>query len=354
MADMNVTPADIAGNVQNPVNNIQIATAPTATPTPAQPADYKQYKGIYNAYDPAQKFIGEQRTAVNDRYATNAADIKNLFGTLTTLREQDKLKIQQQAADVIMAQQAALAGRTAEVRMNQQGSQQNALQAAGELGGGPAGDLNALSNRAAERGIAQSNATATNWQGLLGSQTANAVQNIQGQQAAYGGQQAQITKDLGLKREAQLMQLEGQQAQLNQQIAQAKNDYDSAIQQGNAQAARDAANRANAYNIALMRSNTALQVAQMKIDNPAQTKVTDTTGWFAQARNNKISDPAGLANSVEGTINALTDTTNTGGYGTTPAKPTRAKILAEWKKANPGMTDAEIAAATDYLKLIYN
>jgi hypothetical protein len=343
MADMNVTPADIAGNIQNPVNNIQIATAPAATPTPAQPADYKQYKGIYNAYDPAQQFISQQKTAVDDRYAANAADIKNLFGTLTTLREQDKLKIQQQATDVIVAQQAALAGRTAEVRVNQRVSAKGAQQAAGELGGGPAGDLNALANRAAERGIAQSNATATNWQGLLGSQAANAVQNIQGQQAAYGGQQAQITKDLGLKRESQLMQLEGQQAQLNQQIAQAKADYDSAIQQGNAQAAQKAMDRANAYNIQLMRSNTAVQVAQMKIDNPT-TPVTGSgvVGWTkkveADGKDPKMFiDSANKARADYRKANAN-------------AVPTSRQLVNQWKANNPGYTATDLAYFMDYIK----
>jgi hypothetical protein len=362
----NVSPADIAGVVQPPATNIRVAEVPSgmpATPTPVTPpADYKKYKGIYDAFTPVQEMQQKQVTGVNDRYAANAADIKNLFGTLTTMREQDKVKIQEQFVNTLVAQQEMLAGRTAEVRKSTQAGVEAAQQAATELGGPATGPVTSLTQQAAERGIAQSNALSTIWQNQMASQNMNTQASIQNQIAGYGGQQAQITKDLGARRENQLMQLQGQQSEIDQQIASAKADYDQAVRNNNAAAARDAANRANQYAIAKM--NNATDLEQAKINATNRSFTNDATGWYNRAAANKILDPQGLASSVEGTVTQLSTPTTTSGDstwmspGTTTTNAprlTKAQILSAWKLANPGKTTAEVAAATDYLKILgYN
>lgn len=359
MADI-VTPADIAPNVQPPATNVTpIATAPAA---PARPADYNKYKEIYKAYEPVQQFQQKQNTAVNDRYAANAADIKNLFGTLTTLRAQDAVKIQEQFVNTLVAQQNMLAGRTAETRAQTQMGNEAANKAATELGGAPTGAITSQTNAAAERGIAQSNALSTIWQNQMASQNMNTQAAIQNQVAGYGGQQAQITKDLAVKRDAQLMQLQAQQSDIDQQIAGAKTDYDQAVRNNNAAAARDAANRANQLAVAKMNNEADLEQARINSTNRSFTN--DATGWYNRAASMQIADPQGLASSVEGTVTKLSTATTTSGNptwtssGTTATnapKLSKAQILSAWKVANPGRSTAEVAAATDYLKILgYN
>jgi hypothetical protein len=362
MADI-VTPADVAANVQPPATNIKIAevpTTPVAPVTPARPADYNKYKDIYKAFEPVQQFQQQQTTAVNDRYATNAADIKNLFGTLTSLRAQDAVKIQEQFVNTLVAQQNMLAGRTAETRAQTQAGNEAANKAAAELGGAPTGAITSQTNAAAERGIAQSNVLSTIWQNQMGSQAMNTQAAIQNQIAGYGGQQAQITKDLAVKRDAQLMQLQAQKTEIDQQIAGAKTDYDLAVKNNNAAAARDAANRANALAVAKMNNDADIKKAEINATNRSFTN--DATGWYNRAASMQIADPQGLASSVEGTVTKLSGSSAVVGNptwnsstSTSATKLTKAQILSAWKAANPGRTTAEVAAATDYLKILgYN
>lgn len=355
-----VSPADIAGTVQPPATNIRIAETPTTpvtpppvTPapvTPAKPADYRKYKSIYDVFAPVQQLQQKQITGVNDRYATNSADIKNLFGTLTTMREQDKIKIQEQFVNTLVAQQNMLAGRTAEVRQSTQAGVDAAQQAESELGGPAGGPVTSLTRQAAERGIAQSNVMSTIWQNQMASQNMNTQAAIQNQIAGYGGQQANITKELGSKREGQLMQLEAQQTEIDQQIAQAKNDYNIAIANNNAAAARDAANRANAYAIAKMNNETDLTIARERNQNSSTTYPANLTGW-----NSKVQaiggDPRTVIDGIEGAREkAAGPASGRGGLPVT--KPSKAQIIAEWKKANTGWTAEDLAIVSEYLKYV--
>ena len=344
----NITPSDIAANMQPPTN-IRIAETPAVTPTtpvtpaPAtQPADYKKYKDIYNAFQPVQNFQQQQTTAVNDRYAKNAADITTLFGTLTTLREQDKVKIQEQFVNTLVAQQNMLAGRTAETRAQTTAGNEAANKAASELGGAPTGAITSQTNAAAERGIAQSNAISTIWQNQMASQNLNTQAAIQNQIAGYEGQGAILTKDLGVKRDAQLMQLQAQQTDIDQKLAQAKTDYDLAVKNNNAAAARDAANRANTY-----------AIAKMKNTNQTTSYSNDLIGW-----NKRVADmggnPAQYSDDVDSAYSVakkgMPKDINTGA----PKEPTNAAILRILKSMkNPDGTKKynaeEIAVMNLYL-----
>jgi hypothetical protein len=363
----NVTPADVAG-VMKPPTSIKIADVPAATPTtPTQPADYQQYKGIYDIYAPVQQMQQTQVGAVNDRYATNSADIKNLFGTLTTLREADKIKLQQQTADVLMQQQSDLASRTAEARMNSQSSAQSAQQASSELGGGPAANtVNALANQATTRGIAQSNNLGTIWQGMQGAQSLNNLQAIQGQQAAYGGKQADMMKQLDLKHSGELLQLQQQQTQIDQQIAQAKNDYNVAVANRNASAAQAALARNATLQAARIRAGATLGAAKIAADSRTQqpkTYTNDASGWSSKA-NDAGKDPNALSSSLDAAFAKVGGSSTSTMPGSTfpdptAKKPTKQAILAQWKKDhtdNKGaaLYDAtDLALVTDYLKYIY-
>jgi hypothetical protein len=345
--NFNPSPADIAGTVQPPETNIRIAEtpvtpAPTTPVTPARPSDYKKYKDIYKAYEPVQQFQQKQNTAINDRYATNAADIKNLFGTLTTMREQDKIKIQEQFVNTLVAQQNMLAGRTAEVRQSTQAGVDAAQQAESELGGPAGGPVTSLTRQAAERGIAQSNVLSTIWQNQMGSQSMNTQAAIQNQIAGYGGQQANITKELGSKREGQLMQIQAQQVEIDQKIAQAKADYDLAVKNNNAAAARDAANRAGQ-----------LALAKEQNRNQPKTYSEDLLGW-----NQRVADmggnPTALSSAIDDAYVVVKKKGKVNPSTQQRPEPSRASVLREMKKAknldgSPRWNADDIALAEIYL-----
>jgi hypothetical protein len=349
----NVSPADIAGTVQPPATNIRIAEVPSGMPTTpapaAPPADYKKFKGIYDAFAPVQQMQQKQVAGVNDRYAANAADIKNLFGTLTTMREQDKVKIQEQFVNTLVAQQEMLAGRTAEVRKSTQAGVDAAQQAATELGGPATGPVTSLTQQAAERGIAQSNALSTIWQNQMASQNMNTQASIQNQIAGYGGQQANITKELGSKRESQLMQLQGQQSEIDQQIAQAKNDYNTAVSNNNAAAAREAANRANQYAIAKLNNDTDLIIAREKLAGTPKAYPASLTGWNSKVQD-LGGDPRVYVDGIESAREKASGPVT--GSGAPVAKPSKAQIIAQWKTSNPDWTAEELAIVAEYLKYV--
>lgn len=339
MAMTNVTPADIAGNVQNPAANIGIAAAPAATP-----AVDDKYKTINDVYAPTLANQQQQVQGVNDRYAKNTADISNLFGTLTTLREADKVKIQEQFVNTLAAQREQLASRTAEARAGMAAGEQGAAQAAQELGGPATGPITSLQRQAGERGIAQSNALSTIWQNLQASQNTNNLQSVQNQIAGYGGLKGQLSTQLAGQKDAQLMQLAGQQAQIDTQIAKAKADYDQAIAAGQAQAAQEALNRKNALKIAQTRAYASVQAAKIrastKTEKPTYYGKLDT--WYTKNRGKGVDEAASnyYASSMDNvlaTLSPATSSTPTLGpnnqvtYGTPTIS--RSQALKAWVKA---------------------
>ena len=124
-------------------------------------------------FQPAMDFINKQMGAANTRYAANQADIKTIFGNLSTVRAADKLKIQQQFTKSIADQQLALANRTAEARAGSQAGAQQLAVTAGERGQGPMPASSPV-QLAAEEGIARSNEYQQTWA---------ALQNVMSQQA---------------------------------------------------------------------------------------------------------------------------------------------------------------------------
>ncbi len=179
------------------------------------------YQDATSAYQPILDLYNQQQRQLNDRYATNAADIKNIFGNLTTVRAQDKAKIAQQFKTSIEQQQAALASRTAEARQGVAAGQQGAAQAASEMGtAGQPAPTSSLTAQAAEQGIADANAYQTTWdalQNVMSQQAQNDVQNaIQG----YDYQQTAALESLRNNLEDRLAAIQGNMAGTQSDIAQ--------------------------------------------------------------------------------------------------------------------------------------
>ena len=76
--------------------------------TPSRTAE-SLYVDPTPAFQPAMDFINKQMGAANTRYAANQADIKSIFGNLSTVRAADKQKIQEQFTKSITDQQLSLA-----------------------------------------------------------------------------------------------------------------------------------------------------------------------------------------------------------------------------------------------------
>lgn len=226
----------------------------------------KYYIDPTAAYAPISQMLTQQKAAATLRNQQNAADIKTIFGTLATVRAEDRQKIQQQYATSLQQQQEALAGRTAETRAATAAGQQGAQMAAGELGTTTEAAPQSLTAQAAEQGIARSNEYQTTW---------NALQQVMNQQAqndvlasirGYDYQQVASLDALRKQLEDTLNNLSGQELQNQSALAGAKlsaqqnaMQTELGIQGAQAQAQADEA----ASNLA---AKTKLQVAQTAAD----------------------------------------------------------------------------------------
>ena len=291
-----VTPAAAPGGTMN------VNTPPAASPILAS---------LQNIFAPLQANLAAQQKATQDRYAANQADIKNIFGNLSTIREADKVKIADQFKQSIMDQQAALAGRTAEARQATAAGAAGAAQAGAELGGGPATmPTDSLSAQAAEQGIAGANQVQSNWEGLQNAMQAQTQQNLQNAITGYGFQQAQAVQDLGKSFQDKMSGLASQSAQIDSQIAQAQNDYNAAVASNDFKAAQDALDRKNALDVAKTTAASRVAVQKLKNTNGGGTAAPKATGidaWYQAVGNLKTSagkpiDPSAVIDSVNAAV----------------------------------------------------
>ena len=207
------------GTIPNPPAGI-----PTTRPVASQGFTADQlYIDPTAAYQPVLDQYAAQQAQLQDRYGQNAADIKNIFGNLSTVRALDKTKIAQQYQTSIQQQQDALAARTAETRMNTEAGQQGAATAAAEMGtAGQPAPTDSLTAQASEQGVADSNAYQTTWaalQNVMSQQAQNDVQNaIQG----YDYQQTSALEQLRNNLEDRLASIQGNVAGTQSDLAKAK------------------------------------------------------------------------------------------------------------------------------------
>ena len=173
------------------------------------------------AYKPTLDLLNQQKTQANQRYEANAADIKNIFGNLSTVGAADSARIKEQFVNTIAQQQAGLAARTAEARANQTAGEAQQAVTAGERGNGPMMNVDPTAT-AREQGIAQSNAYQTVWEALQNANQLQAQNDISTRTAGYGQQQVDAVSRLKMNLEDVLSQLSGKQTDVQSQLAQAK------------------------------------------------------------------------------------------------------------------------------------
>ena len=146
-------------------------------------------------FQPAMDFINKQMGAANTRYAANQADIKSIFGNLSTVRAADKQKIQEQFTKSIADQQLALANRTAEARAGSEAGAQQLAVTAGERGEGPMPASSPV-QLAAEEGIARSNEYQQTWAALQNVMSQQAQNDVDAAVRGYDYQQASALEQL--------------------------------------------------------------------------------------------------------------------------------------------------------------
>jgi hypothetical protein len=185
--------------------------------TPSRTAE-SLYVDPTPAFQPAMDFINKQMGAANTRYAANQADIKSIFGNLSTVRAADKLKIQEQFTKSIADQQLALANRTAEARAGSEAGAQQLAVTAGERGEGPMPASSPV-QLAAEEGIARSNEYQQTWAALQNVMSQQAQNDVDAAVRGYDYQQASALEQLRNNLEERLSGLEGQQVDVQSQLA---------------------------------------------------------------------------------------------------------------------------------------
>ena len=282
------------------------------------------YQDPSQVYQPLIDLYNQQKLDLQDRYGQNAADIKNIFGNLTTIRSADKAKIAQQFKTSIEQQQQALAARTAEARAGVAAGQQGAATAAGELGtAGQPAPTDSLTAQAAEQGIADANAYQTTWgnlQNVMSNQAQSDVQNaIQG----YDYQQVAAMEALRNNLEDRLAAIQGNMAGTQSDLAQAQLTGKQNVLNAKyaEQQAKDAA--------AAKAANAAIAAAAKK---PSYSK--DMFGLQQQAEANGVP-----FNDIQSSINdayaSAYAALNPAG-STKKVSPKKADVLNAWNAINAG------------------
>jgi hypothetical protein len=299
------------------------------------------------AYQPAIDYINKQVGAANTRYATNQADIKSIFGTLTTVRAQDRQKIQDQFTQSIADQQMSLANRTAEARAGVAAGTQQLAVTAGERGQGPMPTSTPV-QQAAEEGIARSNEYQQTWEALQNVMSQQAQNDVTAAVRGYDYQQASALEQLRNNLEQRLSGLEGQSVDVQGQLAGAK----IAGQQGVAQANYGEIQQRKAQEAAIKQAQASAwgQAEAARIEAEAKALEPknysdDIYGWEQRSWDNNF-DPNMIASDVSVAFDAIPPSS-----WASPSGPSTAQIFQSWKKLNPG--DTALPFVQEYIQRTY-
>lgn len=315
-------------------------------------AEYKESAAAQNlyvdptpAYEPALQQIETDKATANERYATNKADITNIFGQLTTARQADVARVNEQFTQSIVSQQEALAKRTAEARTGMAQTMASAATAAGERGGGPAANLAASpATVAGEKGIADSNAFATIWEGQQGAIKQQTQQNLQNTISGYGFQEVQATKQLQKSLEDTLNQLSRQKTGIQSELAGAKIAGQSQVKQASYNEYLSKVAAEEAQRLAATRGYYDVQQAQID----AQNKLDLAAANEANRVRNYSSDALGIDRRLSdfgydpGEFWATVDPVDVANA------PSAAAAFDEWRSINVGADAAISSAARDW------
>lgn len=292
-------------------------------------------------YQPVMDFINKQVGMANQRYAANQADIKTIFGNLTTVRAQDKQKIQDQFTKSIADQQMSLATRTAEARAGSEAGAQQLAITAGERGGGEMPASTPV-QQAAEEGIARSNEYQQTWEALQNVMSQQAQNDVTAAVRGYDYQQVAALEQLRNNLEERLAGLEAQGVDVRSQMAAAQvagrqnvaNANFGMVQQRQAQQAALRAAQARAAG-----SGSAAKPATPK----PKTYANSLTGW-----EQKVSDAGLPAAAIREDVRAVVAEYRKKNDG---RMPSRALIFQRWSAKNPG--DPSYDLVNQYIKLAY-
>ncbi len=281
-------------------------------------------KGLYvdptPGFQPALDVIAQQRTQANERYAQNKADIANIFGALSQVNQASEARVNQQFENSIANQQMATAQRVAEARTGAAQTQQAAIAAADERGGGPMGNLAASPVAVeAERGIANQNALQALFQGEQGAIRQQTLQDIQAANRGLGFQQVAATQQLGRSLEDVLMGLTGREADVRSQLGQARTAARSQVAQAN-------------YNEIMSAREAAAQLAAARAAAASKPKEYSRG---SQGILERISDAAGPSSAKAFSQSIADVLSGAGGIRRAPGSVSEA--MQRWIQANPDM-----------------
>ncbi len=329
-----------ASNVPTPLDSNIAKNLGSGTGGVQQPAFTADmlYQDATSAYQPLLDMYNKQQAQLNERYATNAADIKNIFGNLTTVRAQDKAKIAQQFKTSIEQQQNALAARTAEARAGVAAGQQGAATAAAEMGtAGQPVPTDSLTAQAAEQGIADANAYQTTWSALQNVMSQQAQNDVQNAVQGYDYQQTSALETLRNNLEDRLAAIQGNMAGTQSQIAQANLGGKQNVLNAKYQEAQDA--KAQAAKLA------AAQAAAAAKANEPKNYSRDVYGW-----KNRVSDAGKDTTGIINSINqaATAELKAQTARGVQNPKLTKSVLQNRWLVMFQGDPSTEFAI--DYIK----
>lgn len=262
-------------------------------------------------YQPSIDFIAQQETRANERYAQNKADIANIFGNLTQVNKESQDRVRQQFEQSIANQQMATAQRIAQARTGAQQTQQAALQAMDERGGGPMGNLMASPAAvASERAIGDIGSYAQIWEGQQGAIQQQTQQDLQAGLRSLGQQEVMANQQLQRSLEDTLNQLTGQRVGVMSELAQAIYGGKSQVAQANyneklaeqaAAEARRLASIRGAYDVrqAEIDAQNKLDLALINAQNRVTNYTDDSKGVERYLQDNGVSDPSAFWGTVD-------------------------------------------------------
>lgn len=304
---------------------------------PISPEAQSLYVDPTPAFQGALNFIEQQRTQANERYAENKADIANIFGQLTQVNQESQARVNKQFTESIANQQLATAQRVAEARLGAQQTQESAIKAMDERGGGPVGNLAASPVAVeAERGISRQNALQTLFAGQQGAIQQQTIQNLVAAQQGYGQQQLSAERGLSRSLEDVLLGLSGQEAGVRGDLAAAKIAGRQGVRQANYQQILQRQAEAEARRLAAVRGAYDVQQAQINAQNKldlaeinAQNRIidypNDSNGIDRYLQDKGVTDTSAFWDTVD-SVDLTGVTSGTAAYS---------KWLAANKSKNP-------------------
>lgn len=347
----------------NPVR-IELAATPNNMPqtNPLAPTNVNDMnasdtaKGLYvdptPIFQPSLDFIAGQRAQANERYAQNKADITNIFGNLTQVNQESQERVRQQFEKSIADQQMQTAQRMAQARTGAEQTQQSALRAMDERGGGPMGNFQASPAAiAAERGIADIGSYAQIWEGQQRAIQEQTQQDLQAGLRGLGYQEVLANQNLQRSLEDTLNQLSGQEVGVRSDLAQAIYGGKSAVAQANyneilaqkaAEEQRRLASIRGAYDVeqAQIAAQNKLDLALIEQANRVQNYENDSLGISRRLADFQI-DPSKFWPTID-SIGASN-------------MPSASAAYEAWLQENPRSSEAERGAARDWFNTLrYN